>query len=147
MLRRFAGVLLLAIATSLAAHSQAAKDDQAKVYLDGSPDFDTNIAAALSKKEVPVTVTLDKASANYILRSTAVATHSESGASKIARCMFAYCAGIEDSANVSVTLIRNSDQTVAWAYSVNKQRGQKNEQSMAEAIAKHLKQYLANGKG
>jgi len=32
---------------------------------------------------------------------------------------------------------------VLWAYSVNKQRGgNKNQQSMAEAVAKHLKEFL-----
>jgi hypothetical protein len=31
-----------------------------------------------------------------------------------------------------------------WAYSVNKQRGgSKNQQSMAEAVAKHLKEFLS----
>jgi len=29
-----------------------------------------------------------------------------------------------------------------WAYSVNKQRGGKNQQSMAEAVAKHFKEFL-----
>ena len=34
---------------------------------------------------------------------------------------------------------------MVWAYSVNKQRGgSKNEQSMAEAIAKHFKEFLPN---
>jgi ABC-type transport system involved in multi-copper enzyme maturation permease subunit len=40
-----------------------------------------------------------------------------------ARCLFAYCAGIEDKGNVSVQLIAASSTKMVWAYSVNKQRG------------------------
>lgn len=70
---------------------------------------------------------------------------SESTGGKIARCLFAYCAGIEDKGNVSVQLIEAGSTRMVWAYSVNKQRGgSKNQQSMAEAIAKHFKEFLPN---
>ena len=61
----------------------------------------------------------------------------QSTGSKFARCLFAYCAGIEDSGSTTVQLIKGD--TVVWSYSVNKGRGQKNRQSLAEAIAKHMK--------
>lgn len=51
-------------------------------------------------------------------------------------------AGIEDRGNVSVKLVKSDSTAVVWAYAVNKGRGQKNDQSMAEAIAKHLKEYF-----
>jgi len=51
--------------------------------------------------------------------------------------MFAYCNGIEDRGSTSVQLVKG--ETVVWSYSVDKGRGQKNRQSLAEAIAKHLK--------
>jgi hypothetical protein len=42
-----------------------------------------------------------------------------------------------------VQLIEASSTKVIWAYSVNKQKGgSKNSQSMAEAIAKHLKEFV-----
>jgi hypothetical protein len=47
----------------------------------------------------------------------------ESTGGKIARCLFAYCAGIENKGNVSVQLIEASSSKMLWAYSVNKQRG------------------------
>lgn len=47
-----------------------------------------------------------------------------------------YCA-VEDRGVTSVQLLKGD--TVAWSYSVNKGRGQKNRQFLAEAIAKHLK--------
>ena len=89
----------------------------------------------------------DKTRATYILRASPVEVKTESTGGKIARCLFAYCAGIEDKGNVAVQLIETSSTRMLWAYSVNKQRGgSKNEQSMAEAVAKHLKDYLEKGK-
>jgi TolB-like protein len=113
------------------------------VYIDAQQGFDTYLAAALSKKHVPVDVVTDATKATYVLKSSPVEIKSESTGGKVARCLFAYCAGIEDKGNVSVQLIEASSTKMLWAYSVNKQKGgSKNEQSMAEATAKHLKEFL-----
>jgi hypothetical protein len=115
------------------------------VYLEPQQGFETYLAAAISKKGVPVDVVTDKNKAIYILRSAPVEVKSESTGGKIARCLFAYCAGIEDKGNVSVQLIEATSTKMVWAYSVNKQRGgSKNQQSMAEAVAKHFKEFLPN---
>jgi hypothetical protein len=115
------------------------------VYLEPQQGFETYVAAAIQKKGVPVDVVIDKARATYVLRSAPVEIKSESTGGKIARCLFAYCAGIEDKGNVSVQLIDTSSSKMLWAYSVNKQKGgSKNQQSMAEAIAKHFKEFLAS---
>jgi hypothetical protein len=115
------------------------------VYIEPQQGFETYIAAAVAKKGVPVDVVTDKTRAVYILRSAPVEVKSESTGGKIARCLFASCAGIEDKGNVSVQLIEVGSTKMVWAYSVNKQRGgSKNEQSMAEAIAKHFKEFLPN---
>jgi hypothetical protein len=120
--------------------SQAAKPT---VYVEPQQGFETYIAAAIAKKGVPVDVVTDKDRAIYILRSAPLEVKSESTGGKIARCLFAYCAGIEDKGNVSVQLIELGSTKMVWAYSVNKQRGgSKNQQSMAEAIAKHFKEFL-----
>jgi hypothetical protein len=114
------------------------------VYLEPQQGFETYIAAAIAKKGVPVDVVTDKTKATYILRSAPVEVKSESTGGKIARCLFAYCAGIEDKGNVSVQLIEAGSTKMVWAYSVNKQRGgSKNQQSMAEAVAKHFKEFLS----
>jgi hypothetical protein len=113
------------------------------VYLEPQQGFETYLAAAFAKKNVPVDVVTDQTKATYVLRSAPVEVKSESTGGKIARCLFAYCAGIEDKGNVSVQLIETTSTKMLWAYSVNKQRGgSKNEQSMAEAVAKHFKEYL-----
>lgn len=71
--------------------------------------FEVYLSAAMTKKQVPVTV---------------------------ARCIFASCAGIEDPGATTVQLQKGD--TVAWSYACQQGRGQKNRQSLAEA-AKHLK--------
>ena len=100
----------------------------------------------MTKKNVPADVVTDRAKATYLLKAAPVEIKQESTGGKIARCLFASCAGIEDKGSVSVQLIETSSSKMLWAYSVNKQRGgSKNEQSMAEAVAKHLKEYLSKG--
>jgi TolB-like protein len=113
------------------------------VYIEPQQGFETYLAAAMSKKNVPIDVVTDQTKATYVLKSAPVEVKSESTGGKIARCLFASCAGIEDKGNVSVQLIETSSTKMLWAYSVNKQRGGgKNQQSMAEAVAKHFKEFL-----
>jgi hypothetical protein len=134
-------ILLILFASSLS----FAQLSRPTVYLEPQQGFETYLAAAISKKGVPVDVVTDKNKAIYILRSAPVEVKSESTGGKIARCLFAYCAGIEDKGNVSVQLIEANSTKMVWAYSVNKQRGgSKNQQSMAEAVAKHFKEFLPN---
>jgi hypothetical protein len=47
-----------------------------------------------------------------------------------------------------VQLIETNSTKVLWAYSVNKQKGgSKNSQSMAEAVAKHLREFVEHDSG
>jgi hypothetical protein len=129
--------------TLFVAATSFAQLTRSTVYIEPQQGFETYLAAAMSKKNVPVDVVTDQAKATYILKSAPVEVKSESTGGKIARCLFAYCAGIEDKGNVSVQLIETSSSKMLWAYSVNKQRGgSKNEQSMAEAVAKHFKEFI-----
>jgi len=132
-------VLLLLFASSVC-FAQLARPT---VYLEPQQGFETYLAAAFAKKGVPVDVVMDPTKAMYVLKSAPVEIKQESTGGKIARCLFASCAGIEDKGNVSVQLIETSSTKMLWAYSVNKQRGgSKNQQSMAEAVAKHCKEFL-----
>src|SRR4051812_48426848 len=99
------------------------------IYIAPANGFEVNIAAAFQKKNVGAQVVMNEADAEYMLRPAEVVIHKESGAGKIARCMFAYCAGIADSGDVSVQLIQVHSQRVVWAYQVTKQRGAGNRQS------------------
>jgi PEGA domain-containing protein len=137
--------LLLLFAASMSCFGQAPRPT---VYIEPQQGFETYLAAAISKKTVPVDIVTDQARANYVLRAAPVEIKTESTGGKIARCLFAYCAGIEDKGNVSVQLIETSSTKVLWAYSVNKQKGgSKNSQSMAEAVAKHLKEFVEHSSG
>jgi hypothetical protein len=125
---------------SVASFAQLARPT---VYIEPQNGFETYLAAAISKKNVPVDVVTDETKATYVLKAAPVEIKTESTGGKIARCLFVYCAGIEDKGNVSVQLIETSSTKMLWAYSVNKQRGgSKNSQSMAEAVAKHLKEFV-----
>jgi hypothetical protein len=112
------------------------------LYIETQDGFESYLSAAISKKSASVDLVIVRTKAAYILRASPVQISRESGAGKIARCMFAYCIGIEDTGHVSVQLVEAGSSKVVWAYSVNKQRGQKNSQSMAEAVAKHLKSFI-----
>jgi hypothetical protein len=137
--------LLLVLAASMSCFGQLARPT---VYIEPQQGFETYLAAAISKKNVPVDVVTDQTKANYVLKAAPVEIKTESTGGKIARCLFAYCAGIEDKGNVSVQLIATSSTKVMWAYSVAKQRGgSKNSQSMAEAVAKHLKDFVEHNSG
>jgi PEGA domain len=137
--------LLLVFATSLSCFGQLVRPT---VYIEPQQGFETYLAAAISKKNVPVDVVADQTRAIYVLKAAPVEIKTESTGGKIARCLFAYCAGIEDKGNVSVQLIETGSSKVIWAYSVNKQKGgSKNSQSMAEAVAKHLKEFVDHNAG
>lgn len=131
----------------LCAVSCVAQLARPSVYVEAQDGFDTYLAAAIAKKQVPVDVVTEKTKATYLLKATPVEIKKESTGGKITRCLFASCAGIEDKGNVSVQLIDINSSKVLWAYSVNKQRGgAKNQQSMAEAVAKHLKGFVEHSK-
>lgn len=130
--------LFLIVASSLS----FAQYSRPTVFIEPQAGFETYIAAAISKKHVPVDIVTDPAKATYLLRAAPVETKTESTGSKVARCLFLYCIGMEDSANVSVQLIDAASTKMVWAYSVAKQNGRWNQQSMAEAVAKHFGQFL-----
>jgi hypothetical protein len=111
-----------------------------RVFIEPQEGFDSYISAAIVKKNVPVVVTTSREDAAYIITSV-VTQKEESTGSKIARCAFAYCAGMNGSQTATVQMIDAKTKDVAWAYNVRK-GGSANFQSSAEAIAKHLKQHL-----
>lgn len=133
-------LLLVFAAVSLPSFAQLVRPT---IYIEPQNGFETYVAAAIGKKRVPADVVTDPRRATFTLKAAPVEIKQESSAGKIARCLFAYCIGIEDKANVAVQLIETRSSRMFWAYSVNKQRGgSKNQQSMAEAVAKHFKDFL-----
>lgn len=130
-------VFLLA-ASGLAAESPALP----RIYVEPQEGFESFISAAIVKKQVPAVVTRNKEYASFIITSKVVEKEENIG-SVVARCVFAYCIGIQGSQTATVQLVDATNQEVAWAYNVKK-GGSNNYQSSAEAIAKHLKIWLAS---
>ena len=123
--------------------------DLPTIFIAAQPGFETALTAAFTKKQVPALVTVDKAHALYSLEAADVFAHQESAGSKVARCLFLDCIGMEGTASTSVRLVRNADGVVVWAYQVRKANGgPAGIQSLSEATAKHLKNdYLNKKKG
>jgi hypothetical protein len=132
--------VILALALSIAAF--AAENQTTRIYIEPMNGYESYIAAAIVKKHVPVVVTEDRDRADFVITS-AVTEKEESTGSKIARCAFAYCVGINGSQTVSIRLVNPKAKEVIFAYNVRK-AGAANYQSSSEAVAKHLKQFLAS---
>jgi hypothetical protein len=134
-----------ALAATPAPVTRAAVTATPTVYIVAQDAFQSALVAAFVKKKVPATVVADEKNATYTLKSADVIAKSESTGSKVTRCLFADCIGIEGTATVSVQLIRNSDDAIVWAYQVRKgNAGPAGIQSLSEAIAKHVKNDFFN---
>jgi hypothetical protein len=125
--------------------------------------FETYFAAAVREKKVPVTLTLDKASAQFFVVSTDTewegfvfgsggsSNWSPTGGSSSHAAAASSTRGLE----ASIMLIDAKTKDVIWAYEVHKNShgslffgtlGARGKQSVAEACAKHLKEYIETGK-
>lgn len=114
--------------------------------------FDTYLAAAIQKKQVPVILTLDPNQSNYALVSTEYEWRgwfgtSESSARGDSKAYGGSTRGLE----ASLMLIDKKTQRVLWAYEVHKSSngilafgtlGIRGQQSISEACAKHLKEFI-----
>jgi len=118
---------------------------QVKIYIEPDNGFETYVSAAITKKHVPAVVVSEATAASLILQPTPVAVKTESTGSKVARCLFLYCAGIQGEQTVSVQLFNPRTKAAIWAYTVRKYDANAY-QSSAEAIAKHLKEFLEQHK-
>jgi hypothetical protein len=134
--------LLLLLLLNFAPIADAITHAGAKIYLAPQGGFETYLAAAFTKKHVPVTIVGDPDQADYLLEAAPVEHKTESTGSKVARCLFLYCAGIEGVESTSVRLIDQKTKITVWSYTVNK--GHQREQSLAEAVAKHLDNEFIN---
>jgi hypothetical protein len=125
--------------------------------------FETYFAAAVREKKVPVTLTLDKGSAQFFVVSTntewqgfvfgsgGAANWNRAGGNASYGSAGSSTRGLE----ASIMLIDAKTKDVIWAYEVHKSShgallfgtfGARGQQSIAEACAKHLKEYIETGK-
>ena len=135
-IRTIGAALACALVLVVASVAPVAAQDRTLFVEPTDQGFETYLAAAIHKKKVAVTVVEDRDRAVYLLKAAKVETEVVTTGKKVINCLFASCSGNENKAAVSVTLVK--DGAIVWSYAVNKGRGAKNLQSMAEAIAKHL---------
>jgi hypothetical protein len=135
----------------------------ARVAIAPMGGFETYFAAAVREKRVPVILTLDKDSAQYFVVSTNTewqgfvygsgggASWTKAGGTAGYGASASSTRGLE----ASIMLIDAKTKDVVWAYEVHKSShgsllfgtlGARGQQSVAEACAKHLKEYIENGK-
>jgi hypothetical protein len=135
----------------------------ARIVIAPMGGFETYFAAAVREKKVPITLTLDKVSAQYFVVSTNTewqgfvygsggsASWSQNGGSAAHASAASSTRGLE----ASIMVIDAKTKDVIWAYEVHKSShgsllfgtlGARGQQSVAEACAKHLKEYIEKGK-
>lgn len=133
-MRKLGLALLLAVGT---ARGTFAQTPVTAIHIQATGDgFENYLAAALAKKHVPARL-VDRADPSALtLKASPVQVQKDSASTKVMKCVFSSCAGIEARASTSVKLV-DPKGTILWSYSVS---GDRDDQSrMAEAIAKHLK--------
>jgi hypothetical protein len=135
----------------------------ARVVIAPMGGFETYFAAAVREKKVPVTLTLDRTSAQFyvvsantewqgfVYASGGSASWNANGGSTAHGAAASSTRGLE----ASIMLINAKTKDVVWAYEVHKSShgalllgtlGARGQQSIAEACAKHLKEYIEKGK-
>jgi hypothetical protein len=130
------------------ATTTAAAADRPLVYIESSEtmdgsnsrdkakqiDFGASIAAALMKKDVPVTMVTDASKSQWTIKSVSSQREDSTG-TKVAKLAFGGFGGGFTKFEGSIQVIDNATSGVLYAYSVKKG----NFQSAAEAFAKHFK--------
>jgi hypothetical protein len=135
----------------------------ARIVIAPMGGFETYFAAAMREKKVPVRLTLDKDSAQYFVVSTETEWHgfvygsagsanwNQNGGSATHGAAASSTRGLE----ASIMVIDAKTKDVVWAYEVHKSshgallfgtHAARGQQSLAEACAKHLKEFIEKGK-
>jgi hypothetical protein len=103
-------------------------------------DFGSAIAAALVKKEVPITVVTDPAKSQWTIKTVSSQKEDSTG-TKVAKLAFGFGGGFTKFEG-TIQVIDRESTGVLYAYNVKKG----NFQSAAEAFAKHFKDDYLNKK-
>ena len=172
-MNRISAFLLLACCATCFAQVPQIKSG-ATVYIEPMDGYETYLAAAIAKKNVPLIVVADKDKAEYIIQSnvsqqvraqpavvvnnsnvnnnTVNSTNVNNGGNDTweqskerAEARRAARAAL-GSTNASISVIDAKSSQVVFAYSVDKHGTTHQSQSAAEACAKHLKEFIEKPK-
>jgi hypothetical protein len=140
--RRLAVIgLILAISSAAATQEQ-----RKKIYLDPNNSFSAYFSAALQKKQVPVTVTMDPKQADY----TAQFQAEDKNGSVIEGILSSLGQGNYDTRSINevvMTVVDAKSKDVVFSYTCSKSSQYQNRSSalstsVAECLAKHWKDNL-----
>jgi hypothetical protein len=100
--------------------------------------YDIYLAAAMHKKQVPITIVVDKTKADFELSGV-----TETEKAGWAKTVFMGNTSTSEQASIKVVNLKSA--TVVFGYNVNKGSSARGKQSSSEACAKHLKEKIENG--
>ena len=137
---------VVALGLLLALPSLVAAQNKKKIYLDPDYSFSAYFSAALQKKKVPVTVTVDPAQADY----TAQFQARDKNGSVLEGILSKLGQGNYDTRSyneVAMTIVDAKSKDVVFSYTCTKQSQYQNASSalatsVAECLAKHWKDNL-----
>ena len=99
--------------------------------------FDNFVIAGLQKKEVPLTVVMNRDKADYEISGVA-----ESEKAGWAKMLFMGSQQSKEQASIKVVDLKTNE--IVFGYSVHKGNSYRGRQSAGEACAKHIKEVIAN---
>ena len=105
------------------------------VFISPMNGFESYLAAAFEKKDVPLTIVADQAHAAYVI----VGTSDDKKAGWAKMVVFGQ---IHSDNAASIQMIDQKTSAIVFAYAVNKKNTWHGDQTTAEACAKHLKEKL-----
>jgi hypothetical protein len=105
------------------------------VFISPMNGFESYLAAAFEKKNVPLTIVADQAHAAYVITGT-------SDDKKAGWAKMVVFGQIHSDNAASIQMIDQKTSAVVFAYAVNKKNTWHGDQTTAEACAKHLKEKL-----
>jgi hypothetical protein len=141
---RLAGSILCGFCVALLCGASATAEQDtdtriprgSRLYIDKiEGGYDIYLSAAMVKKEVPVTLVIDRGKADFELTGV-----TESDKAGWAKMLFMGSTSTAESASIKVVNLKTG--TVAFAYNVNKSNSARGKQSSSEACAKHLKEKI-----
>ena len=154
-------VLVFLAVSALALAQTAQIKSGSTVYIEPMDGYETYLAAAIAKKQVPLILVADKTKADYVITSTV--SHRTSpqptvvinntngtdggnpGFQEGARNAQARAVA-RGSTSSSISVIDAHSSQIVFAYAVGKAGSTNQIQSTAEACAKHLKDFIEKGK-
>jgi hypothetical protein len=127
----------------------------ATVYIEPMDGYETYLAAAFAKKQVPLIVVTDKGKAEFTITSSvsqrapnapAIVINNTNGQNNSGPHSGYPTPGSFGRTNASISVIDNRSSQITFAYAVGKSRDTNQLQSTAEACAKHLKEFIEKKK-